>query len=658
MTDEATDESGESSESERALSTSHESAGGPVSDIWRSMKGVLANLRKTVAWFPYSETPVSAADTDVARSVSELSVQKETARLPADGDTSHDAICITAILERLLSSGNIHHIARNLVSQVQGVLQSSSSSASIPVAAGKSLSDSVLSSKVKRAPTWTTNAFHLVYAYAEDAIKNLLRPYFLPLVSWDANEDSASSKISSPRRRSQSAGAAATKDPSDVSSLLGLHKAECNCLMTELIQRLPANIHYQETVEPSRSPSATGHRFTRSPSRTLSEVANLFARVMTSQVMDLVDSELWRHDQASPRPSSTKSSDEPRVISSPDTDGRVTDEELAFLLDTSPGPSGGLISRLIQRFLAEFRFSESALSDASDEVRGAAASSPIQSGTKSCEPDMVKDSKSPARKLESMLGLFTSVMVQNVVDILSVDSAVKMDRETSQTKMAPAEEECTATEQSHSSSRPSTSKSFDHLDILVANGLTDGDTALKQKESAGSPSNVTSMVDSGNNDNGCLVTVLMLRLLAKMKNQPATSADMMDSSQKLIEQILSEFNSASGTPNFNTYAGNLKIQTLYRTIDKLLLREFGPEAVLQNAATQDASFDNILLLALRRELLDRPDDGAITIPSAPDTPLCPQFVPAADDGQTGRKERIRMSRMRFKMKVQFNQAVS
>lgn len=45
--------------------------------------------------------------------------------------------------------------------------------------------------------------------------------------------------------------------------------------MTVLIQRLPTNVNYQETVEPSQSNSASGNQATRSPSRTVGEVGNL-----------------------------------------------------------------------------------------------------------------------------------------------------------------------------------------------------------------------------------------------------------------------------------------------------------------------------------------------------------------------------------------------
>ncbi|XP_041943392.1 chitinase-like protein PB1E7.04c [Alosa sapidissima] len=524
-----------------ASSSSPEVAGGPVSELVRRMKGALATLRKSV----YGSACTEA--TTVAQ----------------HGDTSHDLTCITTILEQLVSSGSIHQIARNLVSQVQGVLHDSSPT-SIPVAAGKSVSDSVLYATVKRSPKRTLSASRLVYTYAEEAIKNLLQPYLLPLVTWKAGEDMASSKMSS--------SSYASSRP-------------------------------RSSLDPSRPNTATWDRDTTSPSRAFSEVADLFTRVMTFQVMDMVDSELKRHAQVR--------------LSSPDKEKSVTEGEVPHLVDAVPGHYGGLFSGLIKRFLSELCYSESAPSNAEDNVRGTPSSPRSQStrsGTASCE------SKSASQKLKNVLGLFTRLMVSQVMDIVQVESTVEL-------------------EQPHSSaSRPSSSKFSDQLTSLHSDAITDGDITA-----CSSP--VASVVGSGSSDNGCLVTVLMLRLLAKLRDQPTASADVMDSSRELIEKILSEFSSHSGSLNFYTYPGNVKIQAMYQTMDKFLLKEFGPEAVLQRAVeTQDVSFDNILLTALRRELLPQGDAKATSVPSA-----APSFepVPGAANGQTAREKPKR--RLNIKM---------
>ena len=472
--------------------------------------------------------------------------------LVTDGDTF---TTITTILESILSSGNVHNIAKNLVSQVQGVLQDSSPT-SIPVAASKSVSDSEILQK--RVPQRTVSASQMVYSYAEEAIKNLLQPYFLPLVAWNAREDAASARVPLPRI------------PSPVPSLLGLDKAVCSCLMTRLIQRLPANINYQEPVDSSRSDVATSEQVVISPLRKCRDVTNLFTIVMASMVMDMVDSELDRHQ---------RSSDVSRMLS--------TAED-----NISAGHYDDLFSGLIQRFIAEFSYSDSIFSDEVDDVSDTAFSTRSQSTR----------SGTASQKLENMLGLFTRVMISQVMDVLRIESGVELDRDMIRTR---------------------------------------------------SPSSVGSVLGTDSSDYGCFVTVLMLRLLAKIKDQPNASADMMYSSRELIEKVLSEFSGASGTPNFQTYPSNLKIQAIYRTMEKFLLKVFGPETVLQRAVeTQDVSFDNILLTALRNELLQQCDTEATAAPSAQAAPPSPQPVPVADEGRTSRTK-LKMPKKRFNIKVQY-----
>ena len=498
--------------------------------------------------------------------------------LVTDGDTF---TTITTILESILSSGNVHNIAKNLVSQVQGVLQDSSPT-SIPVAASKSVSDSEILQK--RVPQRTVSASQLVYSYAEEAIKNLLQPYFLPLVAWNAREDAASARVPLPRI------------PSPVPSLLGLDKAVCSCLMTRLIQRLPANINYQEPVDSSRSDVATSEQVVISPLRKCRDVTNLFTIVMASMVMDMVDSELDRHSNK--KKTTSGSSDTSRKLSTADTDKADTEgvwEDTAMGRSSSHISAGhydGLYSGLIQRFLAEFRYSDSVLPDEVDDVRDTAFSTRSQSTR----------SGTASQKLENMLGLFTRVMISQVMDVLRIESGVELDRDMIRTR---------------------------------------------------SPSSVGSVLGTDSSDYGCFVTVLMLRLLAKIKDQPNASADMMYSSRELIEKVLSEFSGASGTPNFQTYPSTLKIQATSRTMDKFLLKEFGPETVLQRAVeTQDVSFDRTLLTALRKELLQQCDTEATAAPSAQAAPPSPQPVPVADEGRTSRTK-LKMPKKRFNIKVQY-----
>ncbi|XP_062391497.1 uncharacterized protein LOC134079304 [Sardina pilchardus] len=339
---------------------------------------------------------------------------------------------------------------------------------------------------------------------------------------------------------------------------------------------------------------------------------------MTYQVMDIVDSELEKHQKSS----SSRLSDRSRTLSSAGRDVDDTAMERSStsppFLHTSPGHYGGRLSGFIQRFLSELRYSDSALSDAVDDIRASTSSPKSQSArsaTASHEPDM--ELKYASQKLGDPLDLFTRVMVHQVMDILHVEL-----------------------------NRPQT---------VVA--------LIGQEEiSAGHPPTKTSVPDSS--DYGCFVTVLMLRLLAKIMDQQTASADTMDSSRELIQKVLSEFSSASGTPNFLTYESNTKIQAFYRSMDKFLLKEFGPEAILQRAVeTQDVSFDNILLAALRKELMPRCDTEATSVPSTPASPSEPlEPVTGTAAGQTTRKRlklrfRLKMPRRRSK-KVAPTRAVS
>ncbi|KAL2100839.1 hypothetical protein ACEWY4_002600 [Coilia grayii] len=637
-------------ESEGSTS-SPEITGGPVSQMLLRMKGALANLRRAVVWqtsqHVVCEVPDSA-DTATQHSTSHGSPAQDdhhslsaAAMVAQYGGASHDLTCIARILERLLSSGNVDQIAKNLVGQIQAVWRDSSPTLNPVDDAGKSTSGS---ENRKIVPQRTLSASQMVYSYTEEAIKGLLQPYLLPLVTWNAGEDVATSGISISEIRSRPAGShpsrhphsspcsdfAATKD-----SLLGLDKPECSCLVARFIQRLPAKIHHQETADSSKFEIATSNQVIRSPSHRFSEVANVFTKLMTSQVMDIIDSEMERQNKG-------LSKDEPRILSSPDkdetaTEGEVLGEHKAMAssigesLDTSLGACGGLFSRLIQRFLSEFRYTDSAL-PAVDGVRASASSHSLsQSSESSCEEDMTQSS---SHKLGDILGHFTGVMVHQVKDVLETDSKVELGRDLDQVKGV-----CVADKRPHSStSSPSSSKYADRPTMLHSDVILDGDATVCDRHAVEHPaSTAPSGLRSDSNDNGCLVTVLMLRLLAKMKDQQTASADTMDS-QKLIERLLSEFSSASGTPDFNMYPSNINIQSLYRAVDKNLLREFGSQTILQKAVdTKDCSFDNILMSALRKELLQQCDVEVTAAPSAPSASPPPEPVPGAVQGQTGRK---------------------
>ncbi|XP_063068592.1 uncharacterized protein LOC134460040 [Engraulis encrasicolus] len=147
-------------------------------------------------------------------------------------------------------------------------------------------------------------------------------------------------------------------------------------------------------------------------------------------------------------------------------------------------------------------------------------------------------------------------------------------------------------------------------------------------------------LSGGTNDNGCLITGLLLRLLTKLQDQQTGPKDAKTHTQKLLECLIN----TSGTLNFSTYPYHIKLQSLYRTLNMLLLKNFGSQAILQKSVdANDSSFDDLLMSALTQELLNQCDTEVTTIPSAPGAPSAPGVTPPPEpqSGSTGSKTRKR-----------------
>lgn len=214
------------------------------------------------------------------------------------------------------------------------------------------------------------------------------------------------------------------------------------------------------------------------------------------------------------------------------------------------------------------------------------------------------------QKRGEVVNLFTRVMVHQVMDIVQAESTLELNR--NQAEIDPIAQE----------------------QIIV-----------------GHPSPVPSVLGPDSSDYGCLVTVLMLRLLAKLKDQQIASGYNVDTSEELIQKVFSEFSSDSGTPNFRSYQTNPKIQAIYQAMDKFLLKEFGPGTILQRAVeTKDFSFDNILLTALGKELQHQSDIGITSVPhpTVLSATTSREPVPGAATGQIARK----IPKIRLNIKVQ------
>ncbi|XP_063040905.1 uncharacterized protein LOC134435791 [Engraulis encrasicolus] len=468
---------------------------------------------------------------------------------------SHDLICMSKTLERLLSSDNIDNIAKGLVDQIQAVRQDRTPTPTALDGKSSPGSESQMAAHQK-----TLSATQVVYSFTEHAIKGLLKSHLLPLVEWNAGRDVATSgstisEVLSPPAR----------DSAD-ESLLGLDKPDCSCLVAKLLQTLPS-VPHQQTAD-----STTLARSTSSAT----EVANVFSQLMTSQVIDMIDSEMAKHLEQM----NELTLDETRILSTtPDKD--VLGKRLASGTDSQ----GALISRLLKRFLSQFKSTDLEVLSAVDS---ASATAPTSEKTQSA-----------SAKLEDVLGLFTSVMVHKVLEILDADLEMKQDGDLDLTQSA-----LSIPLSSVAPSMPLPESTISDIykyvtardkQFICAACKRPGDT----------------------NDNGCLVTALVLRLLTKMQDQQTGPVDAKTDAQKLLERLLLEFTSASGTLDFSAYENNAKLQSIYRALNTFLLKNFGSEAILQKPAdAEDTSFDDRLISALTKELLSRCDVEVTAIPSA------------------------------------------
>ncbi|XP_063047261.1 uncharacterized protein LOC134441001 [Engraulis encrasicolus] len=233
---------------------------------------------------------------------------------------------------------------------------------------------------------------------------------------------------------------------------------------------------------------------------------------------------------------------------------------------------------------AELRPAASAAPDAVDGVQATAkveedavsSQSRAPSANSSCELNMTHQPDSSGLQVHaSMVSFFTDLMVNQVMDKVHLDAHAQQDDATDEPDPA----------------------------------------------SAGGP-------------DGCLTSLLMLRLLANMRDGGRSSVDK-GMLQKLIDKILSEFRSGvSGVPNVRGYLNNTRIQNINRTMEEFLLKEFGSKNILWRAANlKDDSF-NTTFLAKLSEVLRVEVSGAPPVLSG-STIL--ESEPKAAGGKKGKK---------------------
>ncbi|XP_063077332.1 uncharacterized protein LOC134467361 isoform X1 [Engraulis encrasicolus] len=143
-------------------------------------------------------------------------------------------------------------------------------------------------------------------------------------------------------------------------------------------------------------------------------------------------------------------------------------------------------------------------------------------------------------------------------------------------------------------------------------------------------------------------TNLMVHELMIMLQKDAAAAKQERSNDQkyedLIDKVMSTFGGASGAPNMHEHLNNIKIQTIYRIMDGLLLQEFGSEAIQQRAGNPEVGFGNIFLTKLR-ELFRNSADVTDVPPSAQraSSSIGPVHASAGDKKQkAGRFSRFRL----------------
>ncbi|XP_063077167.1 uncharacterized protein LOC134467187 [Engraulis encrasicolus] len=184
-----------------------------------------------------------------------------------------------------------------------------------------------------------------------------------------------------------------------------------------------------------------------------------------------------------------------------------------------------------------------------DAVSSQSRAQSARSSTASCELDMIQPDSSALRVRASMVSLFTDLMVNQMMDELHLDVPAQHD-------------------------------AADETDAAIA-----GDA------------------------DGCLTTVLMLRLLATLRDGGRSPVDK-GMIQELIDNILSEISGASGVPNVHGYLNNTRIQNINRTMEKFLLKEFGSKNILQRAANPKDNSFNMTFLAKLSKVLNAEVTGA------------------------------------------------
>ncbi|KAG5268487.1 hypothetical protein AALO_G00213130 [Alosa alosa] len=196
-------------------------------------------------------------------------------------------------------------------------------------------------------------------------------------------------------------------------------------------------------------------------------------------------------------------------------------------------------------------------------------------------------SRSPSQILQSTLQDLPTVMTRNVMNLLAPTLQTTEELE-AQTDQQPLPDSMCLF------SRPS---SGDPTQISVSEDIIMGSSY---------PS--LNPMDSTSEDYSNLVSILVIRLLSKVKDQESLTDNMLDISRMLIDRITREIDAALGIAKSKACPHDVRIRKVFKAIYNNLLHEFGgKEILLKVMMSEDPCFEKCLVTSLTREFMQTTD---------------------------------------------------
>ncbi|XP_062385871.1 uncharacterized protein LOC134072980 [Sardina pilchardus] len=198
--------------------------------------------------------------------------------------------------------------------------------------------------------------------------------------------------------------------------------------------------------------------------------------------------------------------------------------------------------------------------------------------------------RSPSHILQSTLQDLPTVMASNVMNLLAPNLQTTGESE-EQTDQQPTPDSVRLF------SRPS---SGDLTQISVSEDIVMGSSY---------PS--LNPMDSTSDEYSNLVSILVVRLLSKLKDQESLTDDMLDISRVLIGRIIPEIDAALAIAKRKKKCPHdVRIRKVFKVIYNDLRHEFGgKENLLKAMMSEDPCFEKCLVTSLTREFTDTPNSN-------------------------------------------------